>query len=64
MEARQRSRRQHATGTTRRPARAAGRNDWRTALGMFSGDALMKESDEEGRRIREADAKAQDNAAS
>ena len=46
-----------------RPAQGAGRKDWRSALGMFSGDALMKEIDEEGRRIREAEAKAQDSAA-
>lgn len=52
-----------ANGAIQRPARGAGRKDWRTALGMFSGDALMKEIDEEGRRIREAEAKAHDSAA-
>lgn len=35
--------------------------DWRSTLGMFSGDTLMKEIDEEGRRIREAEKKDQDN---
>ena len=37
--------------------------DWRSTLGMFSGDALMKEIDEEGRRIRQAEAKAPDGTA-
>lgn len=54
---------QKADGAVQRLAHGAGRKDWRTALGMFSGDALMKEIDEEGRRIREAEAKAQDSAA-
>ena len=31
--------------------------DWRRAVGMFAGDELMKEIDEEGRKIREADRK-------
>ena len=31
------------------------REDWRSTVGMFAGNALMKEIDEEGRRIREAD---------
>ena len=35
-----------ADGAMQRPAQGAGRKDWRTALGMFSGDALMKEIDE------------------
>ena len=52
-----------ADGAMQRPAQGAGRKDWRSALGMFSGDALMKEIDAEGRRIREAEAKAQDSAA-
>jgi hypothetical protein len=30
------------------------KKDWRSTLGMFADDALMKEIDEEGRRIREA----------
>ena len=29
--------------------------DWRSTIGMFAGDSVMKEIDEEGRRIREAD---------
>jgi hypothetical protein len=31
------------------------RKDWRSTLGWFAGDPIMKEIDEEGRRIREAD---------
>jgi hypothetical protein len=31
------------------------KNDWRSTLGMFADDPIMKEIDEEGRRIREAD---------
>ena len=31
------------------------RKDWRSTVGMFAGDAVMKEIIEEGRRIREAD---------
>ena len=30
------------------------KKDWRSILGMFADDPLMKEIDEEGRRIREA----------
>jgi hypothetical protein len=29
--------------------------DWRSTLGMFAGDAIMKEIIEEGRKIRERD---------
>ena len=29
--------------------------NWRSTIGMFAGNALMKEIDEEGRKIREAD---------
>ena len=29
--------------------------DWRSTLGMFVNDPVMKEIDEEGRKIREAD---------
>lgn len=29
--------------------------DWRSTVGMFTGDTLMQEIDEEGRKIREAD---------
>jgi hypothetical protein len=31
------------------------KKDWRGTIGMFSGDAAMKEIQEEGRKIREAD---------
>ena len=30
--------------------------DWRSTLGMFTDDPIMKEIDEEGRRIREDEA--------
>src|SRR6516164_7382763 len=30
-------------------------NDWRSTIGMFAGDPVMKQIIEEGRRIREAD---------
>ncbi len=36
-------------------ATAAGKKDWRSTLGMFADDPVMREIDEEGRRIREAD---------
>ncbi len=29
--------------------------DWRSTIGMFRNDPVMKEIDEEGRKIREAD---------
>jgi hypothetical protein len=29
--------------------------DWRSTIGMFAGDEIMKQIDEEGRRIREKD---------
>ena len=29
--------------------------NWRSTIGMFAGDSVMKEIDEEGRKIREAD---------
>jgi hypothetical protein len=29
--------------------------DWRSTIGMFANDQLMKEIDEEGRKIREAE---------
>ena len=29
--------------------------DWRSTLGMFAGDPVMREIDEEGRKIREAE---------
>ena len=31
------------------------KKDWRSTLGMFADDPIMKAIDEEGRRIREAD---------
>ncbi len=34
---------------------AARKKDWRSTLGMFADDPVMREIDEEGRRIREAD---------
>lgn len=38
---------------TQRPA--PGPNDWRSTIGMFKDDPVMKEIQEEGRKIREAD---------
>lgn len=35
--------------------RLNGPNDWRSALGMFTGDETMKDVFEAGRKIREAD---------
>ena len=32
------------------------KKDWRSTLGMFADDPIMKEIDEEGRRIREDEA--------
>ena len=32
--------------------------DWRRSLGMFTGDEIMKQIDEEGRKIREQDRRA------
>lgn len=29
--------------------------DWRRTIGMFAGDEVMKQIEEEGRKIREAD---------
>jgi hypothetical protein len=34
---------------------AVTKKDWRSTLGMFADDPIMKEIDEEGRRIRETD---------
>lgn len=39
-----------ANGITRPPAK-----DWRRTIGMFTGDEVMKQVFEEGRKIREAD---------
>mgnify|MGYP006969420868 FL=1 len=30
-------------------------NDWRSTIGMFKDDPIMRQVDEEGRKIREAD---------
>jgi hypothetical protein len=35
-------------------ASGVAKKDWRSTLGMFADDSIMKEIDEEGRRIREA----------
>lgn len=32
-----------------------GRDDWKSTVGMFANDPIMKEIDEEARRIRDAD---------
>jgi hypothetical protein len=42
-------------------AKAAGTKDWRSTLGMFADDPVMREIDEEGRRIREADRQQADS---
>lgn len=34
------------------------RRDWRRSIGMFAGDDLMKQIDEEGRKFREEDRRA------
>lgn len=41
---------------TREPSRTS--KDWRKAVGMFAGSEFMKQVDEEGRRIREAEREA------
>ncbi|MCI0332316.1 MAG: hypothetical protein L0228_03700 [Planctomycetes bacterium] len=38
-----------------RPFGEAGRDDWKSVVGMFANDPIMKEIQEEGRKIREAD---------
>jgi hypothetical protein len=38
-----------------RSATDNGRKDWRSTVGMFANDPIMKQIDEEGRKIREAD---------
>jgi hypothetical protein len=35
--------------------RGPGRGDWRSTVGMFANDPIMKEIDEEARKIREED---------
>ena len=39
----------------RRPDGEPGRDDWKSTVGMFANDPIMKEIQEEGRKIREAD---------
>jgi hypothetical protein len=36
-------------------AATAGKKDWRSTLGMFANDPVMREIDAEGHRIRAAD---------
>lgn len=36
-------------------ASAPATQGWRSTLGMFAGDSMMQEIDEEGRKIRKAD---------
>jgi hypothetical protein len=38
-----------------RPAGEPGRDDWKSVVGMFANDPIMKEIQEEGRKIRESD---------
>jgi hypothetical protein len=38
-----------------RPDDEPGRDDWKSTLGMFANDPIMREIEEEGRKIREAD---------
>jgi hypothetical protein len=38
-----------------RPATEPGRDDWKSVVGMFANDPIMKEIDEETRKIRERD---------
>ena len=35
--------------------REPGRDDWRKTIGMFTGDAVMREIDDEALKIREQD---------
>jgi hypothetical protein len=35
---------------------AVAKKDWRSTFGMFAGDPIMKEIDEEGRRLRKDEA--------
>jgi hypothetical protein len=37
------------------PADAPPKKDWRNVIGMFAGSDFMKQVDEEGRKIREAE---------
>lgn len=38
-----------------RPGAEPGRDDWKSVVGMFANDPIMKEIDEEVRKIRERD---------
>jgi hypothetical protein len=38
-----------------RASREPGRNDWKSVVGTFANDPMMKEIDEEVRKIRELD---------
>jgi hypothetical protein len=38
-----------------RSARDRGEKDWRSTIGMFADDPVMREIQEEGRKIREAE---------
>lgn len=38
-----------------RPNGEPGPDDWKSTLGMFANDPIMKEIDEETRKVREAD---------
>jgi len=38
-----------------RPGTEPGRDDWKSVVGMFGDDPIMKEIDEEARKIREKD---------
>jgi tetrahydromethanopterin S-methyltransferase subunit B len=40
---------------TKPPSTPPGRDDWQKTFGMFTGDPVMKEIIEAGRRIREED---------
>jgi len=37
------------------PDAEPGRDDWKSTVGMFANDPIMKEIDEEARKIREED---------
>jgi hypothetical protein len=39
----------------KQPGDEPGRDDWKSTVGMFANDPIMKEIDEEARKIREAD---------
>jgi hypothetical protein len=39
----------------KQPDDEPGRDDWKSTVGMFANDPIMKEIDEEARKIREED---------